>query len=221
MIKLTPPITQIALDYSNIEDAIETAKIAVEAGFDWLEIGTPLITCQGIEAIGAMTKAFPDMPVIADYKTMDSGFKNVQRTRDQGADLMTVCGSASDETVLSAINEGKRLGIAVVVDTIGAKNQADRARQCYDWGADLIYIHYSADERRANSSRDTTPWLPEVLAAVPGPVGMACFGLEDALCGARMGVENFVIGEPIISGPDPLGELTQWVQEVKSAYVPR
>ena len=47
---------------------------AVEAGFDWLEAGTPLITLQGVSSIGALARAFPDKPIVADYKTMDSGF---------------------------------------------------------------------------------------------------------------------------------------------------
>ena len=83
---------------------------------------------------------------------MDSGFKNVQRTQEQGGHWMTVCANASDATVLSAINEGKKLGIGVITDTIGAKDQPGRAKQCHDWGADLVYVHYSADERRASGS---------------------------------------------------------------------
>lgn len=219
--EFTYPITQIALDYPTTEEAIDMAAIAVEAGFDWLEIGTPLITCQGLAPIGAVVRAFPSKTVIADYKTMDSGFKNVQRTRDQGAHLMTVCANASDATVRSAIDEGKKINIGVVVDTIGAKDQARRARECYDWGADLIYLHYSADERRADDSRDTTPWLPSVLEVVPGPVGIATFGIEDAVYAAKMGVQNFVIGHPLTNSNDPLSDLTRYVDNVKSNYRPR
>lgn len=219
--KYSYPITQIALDYPTTEEALDMAAIAVEAGFDWLEIGTPLITCQGLAPIGAMARAFPGMPVIADYKTMDSGFKNVQRTKAQGGHLMTVCANASDATVRSAIDEGKKLDIGVVVDTIGVKDQAARARQCHDWGADLIYLHYSADERRADDSRDTTQWLPAVLEAVPGPVGLASFGIQDAVCAAGMGAEYFVIGHPLTDSDEPLGELTRYVDEVKSNYQPR
>ena len=38
-----PPIVQISLDLTDINEAIETARIALEAGVDWLEAGTPLI----------------------------------------------------------------------------------------------------------------------------------------------------------------------------------
>ncbi len=221
MIEIKAPITQIALDYPTIEEAIEIAHIAVEAGFDWLEVGTPLITVQGIAPIGQLVQAFPDRVVLADYKTMDSGFKNVQRTKDQGGHLMTVCGNASDATVLSAINEGKKLGIGVVVDTIGSMNHAERARQCHAWGADLIYIHYSADERRADDTQDATQWLESVMAAVPGPVGLTCFTVENGVKAAQMGAEYFVTGYPPLLGDNPLAVLTEFVQAVKNNYRPR
>jgi 3-hexulose-6-phosphate synthase/6-phospho-3-hexuloisomerase len=221
MIEIKPPITQIALDYTTIEEAIEIAHIAVEAGFDWLEIGTPLITVQGIAPIGQLVEAFPDQVVLADYKTMDSGFKNVQRTRDQGGHLMTVCGGASDATVKSAIDEGKKLGIGVVVDTIGSVDHAARARQCYDWGVDVIYIHYSADERREDDTMDAIQWLQPVLDAVPGPVGLSCFSAENGATAARMGAEYFVTGYPPLQGDDSLAVLTEFVQAVKENYTPR
>ena len=103
-----PPVIQIALDYATIEEALAMAKIGVEAGVDWLEIGTPLIVSQGVAPIGKMVRAFPDYPVLADYKTMDSGWKNVQRTAEQGGHVMTVCANSPDETVQSAIAESKK-----------------------------------------------------------------------------------------------------------------
>src|SRR5436190_8902779 len=103
MERIKPPIVQIALDYTNIGDALAMAKIGIEAGVDWLEIGTPLITCEGLSPIGAMVRAFPDRIVLADYKTMDSGGKNVHRTKDQGGHIMTVCAGAPDETIQAAV----------------------------------------------------------------------------------------------------------------------
>ena len=50
MLQIKPPIVQIALDFATIEEALAMAKIGVEAGVDWLEIGTPLIVSQGLAA---------------------------------------------------------------------------------------------------------------------------------------------------------------------------
>ena len=37
------PIVQISLDLTDINEALETAALALRAGVDWLEAGTPLI----------------------------------------------------------------------------------------------------------------------------------------------------------------------------------
>ncbi len=41
------PIVQISLDLTNIDEALETAAMAMRAGVDWLEAGTPLILAEG------------------------------------------------------------------------------------------------------------------------------------------------------------------------------
>jgi 3-hexulose-6-phosphate synthase/6-phospho-3-hexuloisomerase len=216
-----PPVIQIALDYATIDEALAMARIGVEAGVDWLEIGTPLIVSQGVAPIGQMVRAFPNYPVLADYKTMDSGWKNVERTAAQRGHVMTVCANAPDETVRSAIAESKKSGVWVVADTIGVKDQAARARQCAEWGVHMIYLHYGADQRKADSTRDSTQWLVEVQRAVSIPIGVGCFQAADGVVAAGMGAELVAIGHPVISAADPLAELRHFVKEVKGAYRPR
>jgi 3-hexulose-6-phosphate synthase len=221
MIPIKPPIIQIALDFATIEEALSVAKIGVEAGVDWLEIGTPLIVSQGLAAIGAMVRAFPGYPVLADYKTMDSGGKNVHRTKGQGGHVMTVCANSPDETVKAAVAASKETGVMVVADTIGVKNQAARARQCEEWGVHMIYLHYGADQRAADSSRDSTQWMEEVMEAVAIPVGVGCFGVDDAVRAVQRGADNVTIGHPVVSSDNALDELRQFVREVKANYRPR
>ena len=110
----TSALVQLALDFPTIEEALAAAEVGVRAGVDILEAGTPLIVAQGATAIGALARAFPKMPILADYKTMDSGFKNVLITQREGGHYMTVCANAADETVQSAIAEGKQIGRAHV-----------------------------------------------------------------------------------------------------------
>lgn len=221
MLDLDYPIVQLALDYASIDDALKMADIGVRAGVDILEAGTPLIVAQGASCIGRLKQAFPDYVVLADYKTMDSGFKNVQVTQAQGGQIMTVCANAADETVQSAIAEGKKTGIKVVADTIGCKDQAARAAVCAQWGVDLIYLHYAADQWRADPRYDATQWLASVLPVVGDtPVGLGTFGVEDAVRGVQMGAKLVAIGHPIITGPEPEKRLAEFVREVKSRYQP-
>src|SRR4030095_6606915 len=92
-----PPIIQIALDYPTIEEAIAMAEIGIKAGVGWLEGGAPPLVSQGVSTIGQLKRAYPNFPVLADYKTMDSGGKNVQLTHQQGGEVMQVCGNDTDE----------------------------------------------------------------------------------------------------------------------------
>ena len=44
-------IVQISLDLTNIDEALETAAMALRAGVDWLEAGTPLILAEGLHGV--------------------------------------------------------------------------------------------------------------------------------------------------------------------------
>lgn len=220
-ITITPPVIQIAIDVSDIDAALRMAELGVKAGVDWLEAGTPLIVRRGADAIGAIARAFPEHPVLADYKTMDSGGKNVHLTVEQGGHVMTVCAGAADETIKSAVTASKETGVLVIVDTIGVRDQAGRAREVEAMGAGSVYLHYGADQRRDDESKDSTQWLDAVTAAVTIPVGCGTFGIADGVRAARGGAAVLVIGHPLISGPDPLGMLKRYCEGVRAAHQPR
>ncbi len=219
--KIQPPVVQIAIDLPDIDAALKLAEIGVKAGVDWLEAGTPLIVRRGVDAIGAIARAFPEKPVLADYKTMDSGGRNVQLTAEQGGKIMTVCAGACDETIAAAVAASKQTGVLVIVDTIGVRDQAARAREVEKLGADSVYIHYGADQRRADAVHDGTQWVPQVCAAVKVPVGCGTFGIEDGVKAASLGADVLVIGHPLISGPAPLAALREYCDRVREAYRPR
>jgi 3-hexulose-6-phosphate synthase/6-phospho-3-hexuloisomerase len=217
MVSNRRPLIQIALDFPTIQHATACARLGIEAGVDILEIGTPLIVAEGVKTIGQLRRSFPDYPILVDYKTMDSGGKNVQLAHTHGAQYMTVCGNAPDETVRAAVDAGRETGVKVVVDLIGCKDVRGRAFQCQDWGADMLYLHYGADQRRADASRDSTQWLDEVLRAVSIPVGVGTFGVEDAVRAVRGGASLVAIGHPVISAEEPLAALSAYVRRVREA----
>jgi len=67
------PVMQVALDFVDLERAVEVCREAVEGGVDWIEVGTPLIKSEGLNAVRAMRQAFPNHKIIADMKTIDAG----------------------------------------------------------------------------------------------------------------------------------------------------
>ena len=220
-VSIRGPVIQIAIDVLDIDAALRLAEIGAKAGVDWLEAGTPLIVRRGADAIGAIAKAFPEFPVLADYKTMDSGGKNVHLTKEQGGHVMTVCAGAADETVQAAVAASKETGVLVVVDTIGVRDQAARAAAVAAMGVDSVYLHYGADQWRKDPGQDGTQWVGSVGAAIAIPLGCGTFGVEDAVKAVSLGADLVAIGHPLISGPDPLGMLKRFCEEVRAAYKPR
>jgi 3-hexulose-6-phosphate synthase len=217
MIDFKRPVVQVALDFQTVEEALRIGEAAVKAGVDWVEAGTILLHHVGCPAIGELVRAFPDYPVLADFKTMDAAGRVVTMTHQQGGQIVTVCGNAADETIQAATKAAESTGLWVMIDTIGVKDQAGRVRQCVDWGANAVYLHYGFDQHQKDSSKDASQWLEEVKAVTTVPVGLATFDIEGAVSGVKRGADFLVIGHPLISTGDPSENLKRYVQEVKGA----
>src|SRR4051812_37125911 len=64
-------IVQLSLDLTDLSEALRTGDLAVQAGVDWLEVGTPLIIAEGMRGIRELRTRYPEIPIVADLKTMD------------------------------------------------------------------------------------------------------------------------------------------------------
>src|SRR5260221_13746799 len=84
--RLIFPIVQISLDLTSLDEALETAAIAVDAGVDWLEAGTPLLLAEGLRGGEQLRTRFPDHPIVAHLKTRDGGDLETGMTAKAGAD---------------------------------------------------------------------------------------------------------------------------------------
>ena len=93
------PIVQISLDLTNLAEAIEMAEIAVAAGVDWLEAGTPLLLAEGLRAVETLHIRFPNHPIVADLKTMDGGYLEAEMMAKAGASYVVVMGRAHEATI--------------------------------------------------------------------------------------------------------------------------
>ena len=96
------PEVQISIDVTTIEEALEIAGVAVGAGVDWLEAGTPLILGEGLHAVSALKERFPQTPVVADLKIMDGGYLETEMAAKAGADMVVVMDRAPDNLSYAA-----------------------------------------------------------------------------------------------------------------------
>jgi 3-hexulose-6-phosphate synthase/6-phospho-3-hexuloisomerase len=202
------PIVQISLDLTNIDEALETAAIAIRAGVDWLEAGTPLILAEGLHGVRALRKAFPDVPIVADLKTMDGGYLEAEMMANSGATHVVVMSRAHEETVKVAVKAGRDHGVKVMGDNLGEPDMIEGARRLEDLGCDFIIHHIGYDERRgiaARGRRMPSPLdqLREVVQAVRVPVqAVGGLSLEQAILCPSYGAPLVVLGAPLTIDAD-------------------
>jgi len=202
------PIVQISLDLTNLEEAIATAELALRAGVDWLEAGTPLILAEGLRCIRGLRERFPQVPIVADLKTMDGGYLEAQMMAQAGATHVVVMARAHEETIHCVVKAGRDFGIQVMGDNLGCPDMVDAARKLEQLGCDYIVHHIGYDERRgiaARGDRAPTPLdqLREVVAAVKIPVqAVGGLSIEQAIATPSYGAPLVVIGAPLAIDSD-------------------
>ena len=174
------PIVQISLDLTNIDEALETAALAMRAGVDWLEAGTPLILAEGLHGVRALRAAFPDTPIVADLKTMDGGYLEAEMMAKAGATHVVVMARAHAETIKCVVKAGTDFGCKVMGDNMVCPDMVEGAKFLEDLGCDYVIHHIGYDERRgiaAAGHRMPNPLdqLREVVRAVklPSVIGAA------------------------------------------------
>jgi 3-hexulose-6-phosphate synthase len=202
------PIVQISLDLTNIDEALETAALAMRAGVDWLEAGTPLILAEGLHGVRKLRAAFPGVPIVADLKTMDGGYLEVEMMAKAGATHVVVMARAHEETIKCCVQAGRDFGVKVMGDNMVCPDMVAGARWLEDLGCDYVIHHIGYDERRgiaAEGKRMPSPLdqLREVVQAVHIPVqAVGGLSLEQAIRCPEYGAPLVVLGAPLTIDAD-------------------
>ena len=197
------PIVQISLDLTDINEALETARIALEAGVDWLEAGTPLILAEGLHGVRALRREFPDTPIVADLKTMDGGYLEAEMMAKAGATHVVVMARAHPETIKCVVKAGRDFGVKVMGDNMVFADKAAASRMLEDLGCDYIVHHIGFDERNgifADTGKMLSPLddLDAVVKAVSIPVqAVGGLSIEQAISMPKRGAPLVVIGAPL------------------------
>src|SRR6266481_1030923 len=117
------PIVQISLDLIDRQEALDTAALAIRAGVDWLEAGTPFILAEGLHGVRALRERFPNHPIVADLKTMDGGYLEAEMMAKAGATHVVVMARAHAETIRVCVKAGHDYGVKVMGDDLGCDDK--------------------------------------------------------------------------------------------------
>jgi len=193
------PIVQISLDFETLKEALEVAEVAVAAGVDYLEVGTPLILGEGIHAVTALRKRYPGKGIVADIKCMDAGYLETAMMAKAGATHVVVMSVAHNGTIKGAVKAGKEFGVKVMADIMLVQDKVAEAKRVEALGVDYIILHTGFDERHEEVGLTPMTDIEAVSKAVKIPIqAVGGLSIEQAIKAPKLGAPLVVIGAPLV-----------------------
>lgn len=197
------PTVQLSLDLIDLDEAMRTAEMALRAGVDWLEVGTPLIIAEGMRSVRELRARYPEVPIVADLKITDGGWLEAEMAVKAGASMLVVMGQAHPETVELVAKAGRDFGAKVMGDNMAMPDPVAGAKRLEELGCDYVIHHIGFDMRTLRRERGLSAPTPldrlrEVVNAVSVPVqAVGGLTIEQAIETPKYGAPLVVIGAPL------------------------
>ena len=211
----SPPYLQIALDLVNRD---ELNHILAEIPHDdkiLIEAGTPLIKKFGISIIETILHHHPKSYIIADLKTLDVGWLEVQIAAEKNVAAVTISGLASLETIESSLKEAKEKNVDIILDLMNV-NDPFKLLDQLSRKPEILLFHRGIDQE----GRAEHPWeiiktikenFSKILVAVAG--GLDLQSSSEAL---RCKADIIVIGRTITQGSDVRTAINQFLELLRN-----
>lgn len=194
-------ILQVALDLLDLPRALQIAHEAVLGGADWIEAGTPLIKSEGMHAIRALRKEFPESILVADMKIADTGALEVEMAAKAGADIVCILADADDAVVEEAVRSAGKYGIRLMADLINVPDPVSRARQLESLGIDIICAHTGIDQQM--TGKDSLEFLYQLSSNTGIPLAVAGgIDADHAGVAVKTGADIVIVGGWIVRSAD-------------------
>jgi len=194
-------VLQVALDLLELKRALQIAHEAVLGGADWIEIGTPLIKSEGMQAVRIMRQKFPDSILVADMKVADTGALEVEMAAKAGASIVCVLADADDSVIAESVRAARKYGIRLMADLINVPDPVSRAGQLESLGIDIICAHVGIDQQM--TGKDSIDLFKRLTDNIHVPIAVAG-GIDADRAGEAvyLGADIIIVGGWIVRSAD-------------------
>ncbi len=216
------PYLQIALDVINLPRALQIAEEAIKGGVDWIEAGTPLIKSEGMNAVRALHKKFPNKIIVADMKTADGGSIEIEMAAKSGASIVLMLGGSDNASVTEAIEAAKKYGVMLGVDTIDIPEDKfiERVLELENMGVNMICTHIGVDQQVIYGGKKTielTRKLKEKLKPTTWLATAGGLNSETAALAKESGSDVIIIGGALYKAESPEQSAKKIKESIASA----
>lgn len=144
---MTKPMIQIALDQTNLTDAVAVAS-NVHSYVDVIEVGTILAFAEGMNAVSTLRTNHPDHILVCDMKTTDGGAILSRMAFEAGADWITVSAAAHIATIEACKKVADEFNGEIQIEIYGNWTMED-AKAWVALGISQAIYHRSRDAELA------------------------------------------------------------------------
>ena len=196
---------QLALDEHKLEDALAFAEKVIEY-VDIIEIGTPFVIDEGMNAVRKFKEKFPDKEILSDEKIMDGGYYESQLAVEAGAEYVTVLGVTDIATVKQCVKAANDFNKKLVVDMICVEDMAGKVAQMEEIGVHVLAVHTGADQQAEGRTplddlKIMTKYVKKSEIAVAGGINSKTIDKYVALK-----PDIIIVGSAITHAKDPVEE---------------
>ena len=138
---------QLALDDVTLLESLQITE-KIQEYIDIIEIGTPLVMLEGMQAIKKVKSHFPTKEILADLKIMDSGSLLANMAFEAGADYITVLGVTDIITIQKVKKVADERDKEIVVDMIRVEDLSKKVKEMENFKINYIAVHTGADQQQ-------------------------------------------------------------------------
>ncbi|MDI9619783.1 MAG: aldehyde ferredoxin oxidoreductase C-terminal domain-containing protein [Candidatus Nezhaarchaeota archaeon] len=214
------PKLQVAIDERYLKDGLNIADSCYRGGAEILEVGTPLIKSAGLEAVREFRRRFPNAMIVADLKTFDTGWLEVELAAEAGADIVTVLGATDDYTIRDAVGAARKYNVKLMCDLINVPDPLARAKEVERLGCNIVCVHMgiSAQMRERDVSKKIQ-LVAEIARSIKVPVAVAGgVRLEHVNSLVEAGCGIIIVGSAITRASNPEEAARRFTSAIREAY---
>jgi len=211
-------LLQVSFDDFNLEK-VKKIVIEIHQYIDILEVGTPLLLFEGINAIKFFKRKFSNKIILADTKIVDAGEIEANIAFKAGADIVTVLGNSNIKTIYEAKKTAEKHNKMIMLDLIEIQKIEDIMDKIELLRNHIIMIHTGYDSGildfknwigKINNNVDLIKKLSNIKIAIGGGIN------EDNIGNfLNMSPDIIIIGRSIIYTKNPLVTTKRFSEIIK------
>lgn len=205
---------QTAIDRVSLEEACHLAK-QLDGRTDIVEMGTSLVKDYGNVAIESLRRVLQKSELLVDSKTMDEGAYEFNQGFKFGADILTVMGAASYDTLQACYEVSQKQQKTMLIDLLEVSDK--KIQQILDFPHAIYALHHSIDKKEKQNAVASVATFHQKFPQVKRLAIAGGIDLDQTTALAKQGlVEIVVVGSKITKASSPETAVKEFMKEINA-----